>query len=219
MRGKASPLLHSEVRFRRALQKGFHTFGAMTFETRDAVWHEAVNRRDPSFDGVFFVAITSTKIYCRPVCPSRPARPENRRFFETQGEAEAAGFRACLRCRPESSAGDTPLDAVPRLAQNVVAQISDGVLNGRTVHSLAQSLGMSDRHLRRALEREVGASPFTLALAQRLRSATDLLADARLSITHVAYASGFQSLRRFNAAFRQQFAMSPTEWRQRSAHK
>ena len=188
----------------------------MTHETRDAEWHEAVDRRDPSFDGVFFVAITSTKIYCRPVCPSRPARPENRRFFETQAAAEAAGFRACRRCRPERRVGDTPLDAVPRLAHTVVARIADGVLNGQSVQSLAHSMGMSDRHLRRALEREVGASPFALALAQRLRAATDLLADARLSITHVAYASGFQSLRRFNAAFRERFEMSPTEWRQAS---
>ena len=187
----------------------------MTPDARDAAWHHAVNTRDPSFDGVFFVAITSTRIYCRPVCPSRLARPENRRFFESRAAAEASGFRACRRCRPELLSGDTPLDAVPRLAQEVVARISDGALNGQTVQALALTLGLSDRHLRRALGREVGASPSSLALAQRLRTATDLLADARLSITHVAYESGFQSLRRFNAAFRQHFQMSPTEWRQR----
>jgi AraC family transcriptional regulator of adaptative response / DNA-3-methyladenine glycosylase II len=188
----------------------------MTSDAREPLWHEAVNRRDASFDGVFFVAITSTKIYCRPVCPSRPARPENRRFFESRTAAESSGYRACKRCRPELAPGQTPLDAVPRLAQLAVAEISSGALNGHSVQALAQTLGMSDRHLRRALEREVGASPFRLALAQRLRAATDLLADARLSITHVAYASGFQSLRRFNAAFRQHFQMSPTEWRQRA---
>lgn len=187
----------------------------MTPDARDATWHHAVNMRDPSFDGVFFVAITSTRIYCRPVCPSRLARPENRRFFESRAAAEAAGFRACRRCRPELPSGETPLDAVPRLAQTIAARISDGALNGETVQALAQSLGMSDRHLRRALGREVGASPSGLALAQRLRTAVNLLADARLSITHVAYASGFQSLRRFNAAFRVHLQMSPTEWRQR----
>ena len=190
----------------------------MTLDARDARWHQAVNTRDPSFDGIFFVAITSTRIYCRPVCPSRLARPENRRFFVARADAEASGFRACRRCRPELECGETPLDAVPRLAQKAVAQISDGALNGQSVQALALALGMSDRHLRRALEREVGASPFTLALAQRLRTATELLADARLTITHVAYASGFQSLRRFNAAFRQHFQMSPSEWRQRSVH-
>lgn len=188
----------------------------MTPEARDATWHQAVDSRDPSFDGVFFVAITSTRIYCRPVCPSRPARPENRRFFASRAAAEASGFRACLRCRPELQSGETPLEAVPRLAQRAVARISRGALNGRSVKALALTLGMSDRHLRRAVVRELGASPFSLALAQRLRAATGLLAEGRLSITQVAYASGFQSLRRFNAAFRQRFEMSPTEWRRRA---
>ncbi|MEP7116530.1 MAG: Ada metal-binding domain-containing protein [Acidobacteriota bacterium] len=188
----------------------------MSLDTAPAAWHHAVDTRDSSFDGVFFVAITSTRIYCRPVCPSRLARPQNRRFFTTRAAAQAAGFRACMRCRPELEAGESPLEAVPRLAHHAVAQISGGALNGRSVKALAVALGMSDRHLRRALERQVGASPFRLALAQRLRAAIDLLADLRLSITHIAYASGFQSLRRFNVAFRQHFQMSPTEWRQRA---
>ncbi|MBC7842205.1 MAG: methylphosphotriester-DNA--protein-cysteine methyltransferase family protein [Gemmatimonadaceae bacterium] len=187
----------------------------MTTDATNALWHHAVETRDPTFDGVFFVAITSTKIYCRPVCPSRTARPENRRFFMSCSDAEAAGFRACKRCRPDAQSGQTPLDVVPRLARQVVAQISSGALNGQSVRALANTLDVSDRHLRRALSREVGASPFRLALAQRLRAATALLSDARLTITHVAYASGFQSLRRFNAAFRQEFRMSPSEWRQR----
>ena len=191
----------------------------MTIDPQHAAWHDAVDRRDPSYDGVFFVAITSTKIYCRPVCPSRLARRENRRFFLTGADAEAAGFRACRRCRPELAPGNAPLDAVPRLAQHAVAQISGGALNGRSVLALAHSLGTSERHVRRALGREVGASPFRLALAYRLRAATDLLAGTRHSITHVAYESGFQSLRRFNAAFRQHFQMSPSEWRQRAARE
>lgn len=191
----------------------------MTNDTRDAIWHHAVDTRDAQFDGVFFVAITSTHIYCRPVCPSRIARREHRRFFASCADAEASGFRSCRRCRPELKSGETPLDAVPRLAREVVAQISAGALNGQSVHTLARDLGMSDRHVRRALERETGVSPFRLALAHRLRAATELLVDARLSITHVAYASGFQSLRRFNAAFRQHFQMSPTEWRQRSSRE
>jgi AraC family transcriptional regulator, regulatory protein of adaptative response / DNA-3-methyladenine glycosylase II len=187
----------------------------MTSDAPDAVWHHAVNTRDASFDGVFFVAITSTRIYCRPICPSRLARPENRRFFVSCDDAESAGFRACKRCRPELAPGAASVDAVPRLAQQALARITDGALNHNTVQALATTLGMSDRHLRRALGRELGVSPFSLALAQRLRAATELLADMRHSITHVAYASGFQSLRRFNAAFRQRFQMSPTQWRQR----
>ena len=211
----------------RTCRRPFLTYGPivgayicfMTLDAHHTIWHQAVNTRDPSFDGVFFVAITSTRIYCRPVCPSRLARPENRRFFASRAAAESSGFRACKRCCPELAPGETPLDAVPRLAQQAAAQISGGALNGQSVKSLAIALGMSDRHLRRALEREVGASPFRLALAQRLRTATNLLDDARYSITHVAYASGFQSLRRFNAAFRQRFQMSPTEWRQRGTRE
>ena len=185
-------------------------------ELSTAAWHRAVDTRDPAFDGVFFVAITSTKIYCRPVCPSRIARRDNRRFFSSREAAEASGYRACRRCRPELAPGETPLEIVPRLAHKVVAQISAGALNGRTVKTLAGELGLSERHLRRALGREMGASPARLALAQRLRAATRLLADTHAPITSVAYASGFQSLRRFNAAFREHFQMSPSEWRRRS---
>lgn len=180
-------------------------------------WHAACDSRDPSYDGVFFVAIKSTKIYCRPICPSRRARHENRRFFDTRIDAECAGFRPCKRCRPELAPGHAPVDAVPRLARRAVAQISSGALNGKSVRTLASELGMSERHLRRALGREMGASPFDLALAHRLQTATRLLSETRQSITQIAYESGFQSLRRFNAAFRQRFEMSPTEWRRRGA--
>jgi len=178
-------------------------------------WHKACDSRDPSYDGVFFVAIKSTKIYCRPICPSRRARHENRRFFGSHADAEAAGFRPCKRCRPELAPGDAPVDAVPRLAQRAVARISSGALNGKSVRTLAGELGMSERHLRRAIGREMGASPFDLALAHRLQTATRLLSETRQPITRIAYESGFQSLRRFNAAFRQRFEMSPTEWRRR----
>lgn len=188
----------------------------MTMTEQDALWHHAVDTRDRAFDGVFFVAITSTKIYCRPVCPSRTAKRENRRFFTARRDAEAAGFRACLRCRPELAPGTTPLDVVPVRAQQAAAEISGGALNGRSVPALASTLGVSERHLRRAVKRELGASPYRLELARRLQSATELLADRRLTVTHVAYASGFQSLRRFNAAFRERFQMSPTQWRQQA---
>jgi AraC family transcriptional regulator, regulatory protein of adaptative response / DNA-3-methyladenine glycosylase II len=109
------------------------------------------------------------------------------------------------------------LEAVPRLAKSVVAHIARGALNGRSVEALAETLGLSDRHLRRVLEREVGESPARLARAQRLGRAITLLVEPNRRIIDIAYASGFQSLRRFNAAFREQFGMSPTEWR-RSTH-
>ncbi len=185
-------------------------------DSENLEWHQAVDRRDRSFDGVFFVAITSTRIYCRPVCPSRLARRENRRFFESREAAETAGYRACRRCRPELPLGETPLDAVPRIAKLAAAQISAGALNGRSVKELATTLGMSERHLRRAMGREMGVSPFDLALAQRIRTATQLLSETHATITQIAYASGFQSLRRFNAAFREHFQMSPSEWRRKA---
>lgn len=170
----------------------------------------AVGSRDPRFDGLFFVAITTTGIYCRPVCPSRAANNHHRRFFSTAAAAEAAGFRPCLRCRPELAPGQAVIDAVPRLAQVAVHRIAAGALNGRGVPDLARDLGVSARHLRRALEREVGASPVELAQTHRLLLAKRLLADTTLPVTRIAFASGFQSLRRFNTVFRDRYQLSPS---------
>ena len=170
----------------------------------------ALGARDPRFDGLFFVGITSTHIYCRPVCPARVSYPDHRRFFDSAAAAEGAGFRPCLRCRPELAPGRSIIDAVPRLANVAAHRIAAGALNGRSVRQLAHDMGVSERHLRRALEREVGVSPLELAQTHRLLLAKRLLADTSLSITRVAYASGFQSLRRFNAVFRERYRMSPT---------
>jgi AraC family transcriptional regulator of adaptative response / DNA-3-methyladenine glycosylase II len=173
----------------------------------------ALGARDPRFDGLFFVGITSTHIYCRPVCPARVSYPDHRRFFESAAAAEGAGFRPCLRCRPELAPGRAIIDAVPRLASVAAHRIAAGALNGRSVRDLAHDLGVSERHLRRALEREVGVAPLELAQTHRLLLAKRLLADTSLSVTRVAYASGFQSLRRFNAVFRERYRMSPTALR------
>lgn len=173
----------------------------------------ALGARDPRFDGLFFVGITSTHIYCRPVCPARVSYPDHRRFFDSAGAAEGAGFRPCLRCRPELAPGRAIIDAVPRLANVAAHRIAAGALNGRSVRDLAHDMGVSERHLRRALEREVGVSPLELAQTHRLLLAKRLLADTALSVTRVAYASGFQSLRRFNAVFRVRYRMSPTALR------
>ena len=173
----------------------------------------ALGARDPRFDGLFFVGITSTHIYCRPVCPARVSYPDHRRFFDSAAAAEGAGFRPCLRCRPELAPGRAIIDAVPRLANVAAHRIAAGALNGRSVRDLAHDMGVSERHLRRALEREVGVSPLELAQTHRLLLAKRLLADTSLSVTRVAYASGFQSLRRFNAVFRERYRMSPTALR------
>lgn len=177
------------------------------------VYERALDARDPRFDGVFFVGITTTRIYCRPVCPARVSYTNRRRFFPSAAAAEQAGFRPCLRCRPELAPGRAVCDAVPRLASLAAHRISAGALNGRGVTDLAQELGVSERHLRRVLEQEIGVSPLELAQTHRLLLAKQLLADTDLSITRIAFASGFQSLRRFNAAFRERYRMSPTALR------
>src|SRR5918994_4350222 len=177
------------------------------------VCERALNARDARFDGIFFVGITTTRIYCRPVCPARVSYHDRRRFFDTPASAERAGFRPCLRCRPELAPGRALIDAVPNLARVAAHRIAAGALNDRSVADLAHELGVSDRHLRRVLERELGVSPVELAQTHRLLLAKRLLADTGLSVTRIAFASGFQSLRRFNAAFREQYRLSPSELR------
>ena len=178
-----------------------------------AAYSRALRARDARFDGVFFVGITSTGIYCRPVCPARVSYPERRRFYESAAAAEVAGYRPCLRCRPELAPGKAPVDAVPRLAANAARRIQAGALNGASVGTLATELGVSERHLRRALERAFGVSPLELAQTHRLLLAKRLLADTTLSVTRIAFASGFQSLRRFNALFQERYRLTPRELR------
>src|ERR1043166_1549701 len=173
------------------------------------VCERALVARDPRFDGIFFVGITSTQVYCRPTCPARVSHTERRRFFDSAASAERAGFRPCLRCRPELAPGRAPMDAVPRLARVAADRIGAGALNGHPVADLASEPGVSARHLRRAVEREIGVSPLELAQTHRLLFAKRLLADTSLPVTRIAFASGFQSLRRFNSVFRERYRLSP----------
>jgi AraC family transcriptional regulator, regulatory protein of adaptative response / DNA-3-methyladenine glycosylase II len=185
----------------------------------DDVCVRALKARDARFDGVFFVGITSTSIYCRPVCPARVSRPDNRRFFDTAAAAERAGFRPCRRCRPELAPGRALVDAVSRLAWAATRRIAAGALNGRTVGELAAELCVGERHLRRALEREIGVTPVELAQTHRLLLAKRLLTDTALPIARVAYSAGFQSLRRFNVTFRERYGMSPGVLRRKPARQ
>src|SRR5712672_1526677 len=146
------------------------------------VYARALDARDARFDGLFFVGIITTHIYCRPVCPARVSYQEHRRFFRSAAAAERAGFRPCMRCRPELAPGLALIDAVPRLARAAAHRIAAGALNGRTVADLARDLGVGERHLRRALEREIGVSPLELAQTHRLLLAKQLLSDTRLSV-------------------------------------
>src|SRR5271166_5999911 len=173
------------------------------------ICYRALRARDRRFDGRFFAAVVTTGIYCRPICPARTARRENLRFFASAAGAERQGFRPCLRCRPERAPGLAPVDAVSRLVGAAMAGIEEHALSSARVGDLAASLGVSDRHLRRVTEAELGVSPIELAQTQRLLLAKRLLRETALDLTDIAFASGFGSVRRFNALFKSRYGLSP----------
>lgn len=178
------------------------------------ICYQAVLTRDARFDGVFFVGISTTGIYCRTVCPAKRPRRESCTFYPSAAAAEQAGFRPCLRCRPELAPGNARIDAVSRLAAATVNRIEDGALADMSVEELAASMGISDRHLRRVINSEFGVSLIELAQTQRLLNAKRLLTETNLTVTEVAFASGFSSLRRFNALFKERYRLNPTNLRQ-----
>lgn len=172
--------------------------------------YSALAARDPRFDGVFFVGVSTTGIYCRPVCPARTPARDRCVFFTRAAEAEKAGFRACFRCRPEVAPGQASVDSIPKLVKTAVRRIEAGFLNDHSIEDLSRSVGVSSRHLRRAMESQLGVSPAELAQSRRLALAKQLLQDTSLPLTDVAFASGFRSLRRFNAAFLERFGRAPS---------
>jgi len=172
-----------------------------------------MDARDRRFDGRFFVGVRTTGIYCRPICPARPARRDRCVYFALAAEAERAGFRACFRCRPELAPGAGPVDALPRLVAAAAARIEAGALNEGSVDDLAAALGVTGRHLRRAMVSELGVAPVHLAQSRRMALAKQLLQDTALPMAELAFASGFGSLRRFNASFQARFGRPPTSLR------
>ena len=175
--------------------------------------YRALKARDARFDGRFFVAVSSTRIYCRPVCTVRPPRRENCRFYPSAAAAEAGGYRPCLRCRPELAPGNASVDAISRLAQAAASIMEHRVLEEEGLETVAARLGITDRHLRRAFGAEFGVSPVEFAQTQRLLLAKRLLTDTMLPVTEVAFASGFRSLRRFNALFKERYRLQPSRLR------
>ncbi len=171
--------------------------------------YRAMRARDARFDGRFFVAVSSTRIYCRPVCTVKPPRRENCRFYPSAAAAESAGYRPCLRCRPELAPGNASIDATSRLAQAAAGLIEDRSLEDDRLETVAARLGITDRHLRRAFRAEFGVSPVEFAQTQRLLLAKRLLTDTALPVTAIAFASGFGSIRRFNALFKSQYRLQP----------
>lgn len=178
--------------------------------------YAAILAHDPRFDGRLYVGVRSTGIYCRPVCRVRTPKFENCRFFASAAAAERHGFRPCLRCRPELAPGRAGIDIGSRLAQGGARLIDAGALDRGGVEALAARVGTSARHLRRLFKAEFGVTPFEYAQTQRLLLARRLLTDTALPATQVAAASGFRSLRRFNAAFREHYRLSPTQLRSRA---
>src|SRR6476469_260479 len=179
--------------------------------------YNALTAKDSRFDGVFFVAVTSTGVYCRPVCPAKTPKAVNCRFYDTAQEAEHAVFRPCLRCRPELAPGNAPVDDAQRIAQLIVQRLEQGHLDEKAgLEEIADQFELSSRQIRRILQKELGVPPIQLLLTRRLLLAKQLLTETTLPVTEVAFASGISSLRRFNDAFNRRYGMPPTRLRKKA---
>jgi AraC family transcriptional regulator, regulatory protein of adaptative response / DNA-3-methyladenine glycosylase II len=187
-------------------------------EIDDAVCYRALAARDRRFDGLFFVGVKTTGIYCRPVCTAKTPRRASCRFFAGAAAAEQAGFRPCLRCRPELAPGHAPVDSGRNLARAAAARIEAGALTGGAgLEQLSAGLGISSRQLRRTVRKELGVSPVDLAQTNRLLLAKRLIAETQLPMAQVAFAAGFESVRRFNGLFRSHYRLTPGALRRSKA--
>ena len=169
--------------------------------------------RDPRFDGRFFIGVTSTGIYCRPICPAPTAKQKNIKYFPSAAAAAEAGFRPCLRCRPEAAPGTPAWLGTSATVRRALRLIQEGALDTQSVEQFATRLGIGPRHLHRLFVQHLGASPVAVAQTRRLHFAKHLIDDTRLAMTDIALASGFGSLRRFNDAFRQTYGRAPRDLR------
>jgi AraC family transcriptional regulator of adaptative response / DNA-3-methyladenine glycosylase II len=182
--------------------------------TLDALACDRARRsHDARFDGRFFIAVTTTRIYCRPICPARAPKDEHVRYFPTAAAAEAAGFRPCLRCRPESSPGTPAWLGTSGVVSRGLRLIAEGALDGGDVEALAARLGVTGRHLRRLFVEHLGATPLGVALTRRAHFAKKLLDETSLPMADEAEAAGFGSVRRFNGHMRRTYARTPTALR------
>jgi len=169
--------------------------------------------RDPAFDGLFFSGVRTTRIYCRPVCPVRPARSENVVFFRTAAAAERAGFRPCLRCRPETAPGSPAWNGTATTVARGMRLIGEGFLDEASVADLAARLGIGPRHLLRLFLRHLGATPSEVAGMLRVQRAKRLIDQTAMPLSEIVFAAGFQSVRRFNDAFRATYRRPPSAFR------
>src|SRR5258708_2024755 len=183
------------------------------------ICYRALQSRDARFDGLLFVGVTSTGIYCRPVCTARTAKFENPRFFGSAAAAQEAGFRPCLRCRPETAPDLASWRGSSNTVSRALALITDGALDGdnTSVEKLAERLGMGERQLRRLFLQHLGASPVSVAQTRRALFAKQLIHETRMPLTEVALAAGFGSVRRFNEIFRDLFQRPPSALRRKTS--
>jgi len=180
-----------------------------------AICEDAMARRDPAFDGVFFVAVKTTGIYCRPVCPARTPKRENVRFYASAAAAEQAGFRPCLRCRPETAPFCPAWKGARTTVERALKLIEAGALDEGDVGRLADRLGVGPRHLSRLFRQHLGASPAQVGRTLRIQRAKRLLNETDLSIEEIARAAGFSSARRMSATFSDLYGRPPSALRPR----
>ena len=179
-------------------------------ESRKRALYAAFASKDARFDGQAFVGVSSTGVYCRPVCHVHMPKYENCTFYETAAEAEAAGYRPCLVCRPELAPGHSIADASANLARRAASLLREGCTSGESLERMAERLGYTDRHLRRAFQREFEVTPVQYLQTCRLLLAKSLLTDSDLPVSQVAAAAGFKSVRRFNDLFKERYRLTPT---------
>jgi len=180
--------------------------------------YQAAVSKDARFDGVFFIGVTSTGIYCRPSCPAITPKRANMRFYRGAAAAQEAGFRACKRCRPDASPGSPEWNIRADVVGRAMRLISDGVVDRDGVAGLASRLGYEQRQVRRLITAELGAGPLAIARAQRAQTARVLTETTRLPLSEIAFAAGFTSIRQFNATMHEVFAATPGELRGKSRH-
>ena len=169
--------------------------------------------RDSAFDGLFFTGVRTTRIYCRPVCPVRPARSANVIFFGSAAAAERAGFRPCLRCRPETAPGSPAWSGTATTVARAMRLIEEGFLDEASVAELADRRGMGSRHLLRLFVHHTGATPTEVAVTCRVQKAKRLIDETEMPMSEIAFTAGFRSLRRFNDAFRATYGRPPSSFR------
>jgi AraC family transcriptional regulator of adaptative response / DNA-3-methyladenine glycosylase II len=181
--------------------------------------YQAAHSKDARFDGVFFIAVTSTRIYCRPSCPARTPMRKNVRFYASAAAAQHAGFRACLRCRPDATPGSPEWNLRADVVARAMRLIRDGIVDREGVEGLARHLGYSVRQLNRVVTAEIGTGPLAIARAQRSQTARVLLETTSLPISHIAFAAGFASVRQCNETVQQIFAKTPSGLRSRVSQR